>query len=728
MLAPSALEGHPVKWTIPRELPPERAPASAGPVIRPRAAALATLGALLLIATMGSSRGNETPPVGQSTLLPLEVLTAAPSFWDPLLSPDGSRISYVAMRNNAPNIWVAPADRFDVGVPLTNATGQGVTTANVAGTTVYRWTADSRSILYLQDQDGDEQWHLMITDVASGRTRDLTPLPKVQVRLVALSAQHPDEALVEINDRRPDRHDLYRVSLRSGERQLVYRNDRFIGVFADNALEPRLGVAASADGGFDIFKRAGGDWQAFIHLAQADTSALIRAVEQNAWNFTADNRRFRTYDSRDRDTWAIVEIDLATGSRKALAADDTVDVDSGIYDRAGTLVAWRANRTRNSWQAKSPEAREQLEFLQSRHAGDLEIVNRSRDAGRWLVSYVSGNRSAEFYLFDRTRRSLQYLATQVPSVNQLDLPDLLPEVIESRDGLPLVSYLLLPRATPVDEKGLPRSALPMVVYVHGGPNDERAVYRYSGRLQWLANRGYAVLNVNYRGSPGFGKRFLNAQNLQWGNAMNRDVIDQVDWAVKRGIADPHKVGILGGSYGGYEVLAAMTKTPGTFACGAALAAPSDMESFIRIWWENFIPASNMAYKSIVLGDPQTAEGVAALRDSSPVHFADRATGRLLIAQGGMDTRVPVAQAQSMVDALQGARVPVTYLLYPEEGHGVVNPENRRSFFATVEAFFGQCLGGRSLPIAHQLDGAHLEIPVGVDLIPGLREAYGARSR
>lgn len=656
-------------------------------------------------------------------LLPLEQLTAAPLFWNAQLSPDGRRISYVAISKGAPNLWVAPAGNLQAGIAVTAADGQGVTTSNVAGHIIYRWTADSRKLLYLQDRNGDERWHLMLTDANTGVARDLTPIDDVQVRLVAIGTQHPEEALVEINDRRPDRHDLYRINLTTAARERVYRNDRFIGFFADNRLRPRLAVAGSDDGGFDILKFVSGDWRPFIHLAQEDTSALIRAVEQNAWHFTADDRRLVIYDSRGRDTWAIVEIDVETGAVRALASDDRVDVDSALYDSAGDLEAWRANWCRPQWQSRAATMREELQLLQSRHEGDLAVVSRSQNGSRWLVSYTSSHRSPEFYLYQRDTRRLAHLATQIPAINQLTLPQLKPVVIPSRDGFQLVSYLLLPRGSDTEGDGTPHSPLPMVIYVHGGPNDERAEYGYSARLQWLANRGYAVLNVNYRGSPGFGKRFLNAQNLEWGNKMNLDVVDHALWAAKEGIADPHRIGILGGSYGGYEVLAAMTKTPGVFACGTALAAPSDLESFIGIWWENFIPATNMAYKSIVLGDPQTEAGRAALRASSPIHFAQQARGALFIAQGGEDTRVPTQQAQLMVDALVRAKVPVTYALYPDEGHGVVRPGNRKSFYALTEAFFGGCLGGHSAPIADALRDANVRIPVGAEHIPGLPQAH-----
>ena len=668
---------------------------------------------------------EQQPSVGRAkqTLIPLDVLTGVPDFWRPLLSPDGSKISYIALYQDAPNIWVAPATNFGNAKAVTSVTGQGVTASNVAGYTTYRWTADSRYILYLQDQRGNERWHLMATDVMTGTTRDLTPMDDVQVRLVASSHQQPNVVLVEINDRRPDRHDLYRVDIPSGVLTLVLKNDDYVGVFADNQLVPRLAVASSSDGGFDIFKWQGDStWTLFIRLSQQDTSALIRAVEQHAWSFSADNRKFRIYDSRGRNTWSMAEIDLGNGSTRELASNEQVDIDSVGFDEHGKLALWRANRARPVWHTNSGAIQRDLDFLQAAYDGDLEIINRSANGGRWLVSYSYSHRSSAFYLYERETQNLVFLASQMPAVDLLDLPALQSVEVTSRDGIELVSYLLLPKGSDADLDGVPDTPLPMIVYVHGGPNDERAIYGYSSRLQWLANRGYAVMNVNYRGSPGFGKHFLNAQNLEWGNKMNLDVVDQVLWAVERGIAKNNKIGILGGSFGGFEVLSAMTKTPDVFACGVALAAPSEMESFINIWWENFIPASNMAYKAIILGDPATPEGLMALKNSSPLNFAHKAKNPLLIVQGDQDTRVPTRQAKLMVDALVEHNVPVTYVLYPDEGHGVVRPGNSRSFNAIVEAFFGNCLGGYYQPLVDQLKEANVQVPVGAEHIPGLLEA------
>jgi dipeptidyl aminopeptidase/acylaminoacyl peptidase len=655
-------------------------------------------------------------------IIPIGKFLSRPVLWSPLISPDGEKISYVAVHLDAPNLWVSPVGDFASARPVTSVTGQGVTTSNVAGTVTYRWTADSKRLLYLQDKRGDERWHLMSVAVDTGEVLDLTPVQHAQARLVATSLNKPEHALVEINDRRPDRHDLYLVNLSNGERRLVMRNDRFVGFFADNFLSPRLAVAASADGGFDIYRLIEDTWQAFIHFAQEDTSALIRAVEQGAWNFTADNKGFRIYDSRGRDTWAIVEIDIESGERTVLAENPRVDIDSALYDPAnGDLQAYSANWTRRQWFVVDAALEIDFQALAGVAAGSVKISSRSADSNRWLVEFESSNASPELYLHDRETQKTTHLATLIPAINGLNLPVTKPVVSMSRDGLNLVSYLVLPLDSDRDVDGIPDSPLPMIVYVHGGPNDERAVYRFHPYLQWLANRGYAVLDVNYRGSPGFGKAFLNAQNLEWGNKMHLDVVDQVEWAITQGIADKDKVGIFGGSFGGYEVLVAMSKTPDLFACGVDLAGPSEMESFIKIWWENFIPMHNMAYKSIVLGDPETEKGRAALRKSSPLYFAHQAKNPVLVIQGDQDSRVPTAQAEMIVQKFVEADVPVTYVLYPEEGHGVVRPGNRKLFFAMVEVFFGQCLGGQSNPLEPEYAGAKARVPQGIGLIHGLQE-------
>jgi len=650
-------------------------------------------------------------------LLPLDRLLARPRLWSPLLSPDGRLLSYVAIHNDAPNLFVAPVEDLSAGRPVTAARGQGVTTSNVAGHVIYRWTPDGRRLLYLQDETGAERWHLMSVDVDSGEVRDLTPVGDAQVRLVAADAVH---ALVEINDRRGDRHDLYLLELETGERRLVLQNDRYIGFFADKELNPRLAVAAADDGGFDIDLLRGGAWRPLFHLGQEDTSALIRTVEQGAWSFSDDNSSFRLFDSRGRDTWALLSIDLESGEETVLAQDDRVDLDSPLFDATtGELEAYRVNRARSEWRAVGPDVGPHLDRMREQIDGDLEVLDRSGDGRRWLVAGIHGNASPELYLYDTDLEGARHLATLLPALAGLELPRLHPVVTRSSDGFTLVSYLLLPPGSDPDGDGVPFEPLPTVVYVHGGPNDERAEYGYSPRLHWLANRGYAVLDVNYRGSPGFGKRFLNAQNLEWGNAMHRDVVEQVEWAIERGVARRDAVGIFGGSYGGYEVLVAMTKTPEVFACGVDLAGPSDLEPFIEIWWENFIPADNMAYKSVVLGDPATDEGRAALRRSSPINFAHQARNPILVVQGEQDSRVPTDQASRIVDRFVEHGVPVTYVVFPDEGHGVVRPGNRAVFYAMIEVFFGRHLGGAYDPDVLRLEGANLRIPVGAGLIPGL---------
>ena len=327
---------------------------------------------------------------------------------------------------------------------------------------------------------------------------------------------------------------------------------------------------------------------------------------------------------------------------------------------------------------------------------------------------MSSDEPVSFYLYDRESKSGQFLFTSTPQLEGLKLSRMHPYVLTTDDGFDLVSYITLPPWTDPDDDGRPDQPVPIVVYVHGGPNDERAQVGFGALVHWLTNRGYGFLYVNFRGSAGFGKAYMNAQKMEWGGKMHQDVLDQVQWAIDEGVADPHKVAILGGSYGGYEALVGMTMTPDVFACGIAIVGPSNLEIFMPHWDEDRMGK--------IIGDPRTEEGRAFLRSRSPINFAQNTKNPVLIGQGARDSRVPQEQSDTVVEKMQQAGVEVTYIVYPDEGHGFAKPANNMSFYAITEVFLGQCLGGRYEPIDVQIEGSSVQVPVGGEHIPGLKEA------
>jgi len=301
-----------------------------------------------------------------------------------------------------------------------------------------------------------------------------------------------------------------------------------------------------------------------------------------------------------------------------------------------------------------------------------------------------------------------------PELVGMPLSKMHPVVIPSRDGLDLVSYLSFPPWADRDGDGRPEEPVPLLLLVHGGPSDERAQYGYGPIVHWMANRGYGVFYFNYRGSPGFGKAFVNAQKMEWGGKMHEDLIDQVQWAIEEGITTRDKVAIIGGSYGGYATLVGMTMTPDVFACGVDLVGPSNLEIFMPHW--------DVDVMSRTLGDPRTEEGRAFLQSRSPINFAHQARSPILIGQGANDSRVPQSQSDAMVEDFEENGVAVTYLLYPDEGHGFIRAENNSSFWAITEVFLGECLGGRYEEIGDALEGSSLQVLAGAQHIPGLEAA------
>jgi dipeptidyl aminopeptidase/acylaminoacyl peptidase len=649
---------------------------------------------------------------GAPPLVPLDTLLGPPDVLAPRLSPDGTLLSWLAPVDGAMNLWLAPATDAAQARPVTRETGRGLQAFDVSGNVLYRWTADSRRLLYPKDSDGDEKWNWWCLDVATGRNRLVTPRPGAEVRLLALDERRPDLAMVGINDRDPRLHDLWRLDLSTDSLTPVRENPGVAAWMVDGSLTPRL--VAAVDGG------------AVWVLALDDTGGM-RPLYSTArgespgrlLGFSPDGRTAWSLSARDRDRQALVETTLPAGTARVLAEDARVDVGDALRDPVtGRPQAYMVEWTRREWKALEPGIATDLGFLRSAEDGDFEVLSRSRDDRRWLVKYTLSDRPERYVLYERPERRIRPLFVSKRALEGMRFPRLHDAVILSRDSLALVSYWSVPLESDPDGDGIPSRPLPMVMLVHGGPGDERAEYGFYPFLHWLTSRGYAVMSVNFRGSPGFGRAFQMAERLEWGGKMNLDLVDQVRWAVDRGIARADRVGAMGGSYGGYAVLAALTFTPGVFACGVDVVGPADLETFMS----TLPPTWSLDHLAARIGDPRTEEGRAHLRARSPIHFADRVRVPVLIGQGANDSRVPQGESDRMVDALVKAGSRVTYAVFSDEGHGFLRSENDRAFWAVTEGFLAAALGGRCAPIGDALQGSSIRVPVGAAHVRGLEDA------
>jgi dipeptidyl aminopeptidase/acylaminoacyl peptidase len=378
---------------------------------------------------------------------------------------------------------------------------------------------------------------------------------------------------------------------------------------------------------------------------------------------------------------------------------------------------------RDEWQPIDPAIKADIEFLNANARGQWTVTSRSHDDKQWTVQVDRVTEPVAFWLYDRGAKQFTKLFTARPNLEGAPLSPMYPVEIKARDGLTLVSYLTLPRGTDPGGSGKPGKALPMVLFVHGGPW-ARDTFGYNSIHQWLANRGYAVLSVNYRGSTGFGKNFVNIADMQFAGTMHDDLIDAVKWAVDNGIAQKDKIAIMGGSYGGYATLVGMTFTPDTFACGVDIVGPSNLVTLIEsfpAYWQPFMEMS--WYKHV--GDPRTEDGKKFLLTRSPITRVDQIKRPLLIGQGANDPRVTRKESDQIVAAMNARKIPVTYAIYADEGHGFARPENRISFFAIADNFLSTCLGGRAEPIGDDAKGAALAVPDGAGNVPGLKDALAA---
>ena len=602
----------------------------------------------------------------KTALIPRAVLFGSAERSHARISPDGSLLAYLAPHDGKLSVWARSLARQDDRLIAHDPTRPIPWLA---------WQGDGKHVLYLQDS-GNENHHLFRVALDGTPPCELTPGEGVRCSPLAIDAAFPHQALVLINQRNPALFDVARVDFRTGTVAIDTENPGdVVSWLADRDHVVRAAVAMAADGARRIRVRndATSPWRELDRIPSEDLILLLVA-------FSGDNEALYVLTSKGANAARLVRYDLDSGECAAVLADAAYDVSQTLVDPASReVVAAAVLRERLHWCALAPELGGLLERLRDLHEGDFAIVDATADGMRLVVRYTLDAGPSRYYLFDRRSGSAQLLFSDRPELLKHTLAPMRPIRLAARDGLALHGYLTLP-------VGVEPKRLPTVLLVHGGPW-HRDRWGYDETVQWLANRGYAVLQVNFRGSTGYGKEFLNAGDRQWAGAMRTDLLDARDWAIAQEIADPARFAIFGGSYGGYAVLAALAFTPEAFTCGIDIVGPSNLETWLAAIPPYMKPMIATLHQRVG-EDPQF------LRTQSPLFAADRIRAPLLIAQGANDPRCRQQESDQIVQAMRDSGVPVTYVVFPDEGHGFSNPANAKRFTALAEAFLARHLGGR----------------------------------
>jgi dipeptidyl aminopeptidase/acylaminoacyl peptidase len=610
-------------------------------------------------------------------LIPRHVLFGNPERVSPRISPDGTRLAWIAPHQDILNVWVAPVSA-EHGVDWPAA--QVVTDDTDRGIRMFAWAHDGRHLLYLQDTGGDENWRLHDVDLQTMQRRDLTPFDGVQTQLVAMERKFPTELLIALNRDNAQLHDVYRLDLVTGDLVKEVENFGVVGWEADAQMVVRAAAAPQPDGGYTLLVRddADSDWRPLLTVASDDalTSAPIA--------FSEDGRSLLATSSVGAQTGRLVRIDIATGATEVLAEDPEADVQ-GVRLQPDTREPQIVTllKDRSEYLVLDPAVAADLDAIRALHPGDPTFEDADDADTTWLIGFTNDSGPVSYYSYDRASRTGHFLFEARPELSRYELAAMEPFSFTARDGLSVHGYASFP-------PGADRAALPTVVNVHGGPW-VRDVWGYHPEAQWLANRGYLCLQVNYRGSTGYGKSFVNAGDREWGGRMHDDLVDAVAYAVSQGWTDPARVAIYGGSYGGYAALVGAAFTPEVFCCAVDIVGPSNLKTLIETIPPYWAPMVAQFHRRV--GDP--AADAAFLWSRSPLSRVSDIRIPLLIAQGANDPRVKQDESEQIVAALREAGIEHDYLLFPDEGHGFAKPENRLRFYAAAERFLARYLGGRA---------------------------------
>jgi dipeptidyl aminopeptidase/acylaminoacyl peptidase len=630
----------------------------------------------------------------QPTLIPRKLLFDNPQKTAPEVSPDGTRLAYVAPSDKGvANLWVEAAD------------GSGrrmVTRDSRRGIYGFQWAPDGKHLLYAQDRDGDENWHLYSAEVDGRLVRDLTPFQGARVQNVLTDAHHPTQILAGLNLRDPRVFDMYRIDLNTGAVTLDTENPGDVLSWTTDA--DFVIRAATAFGGEDckttvrVRDSARAPWRDLLVVpfedcpfyGQVNGGTLIAG-------FTPDGKGLYVVSPLGSDKTRLVTLDILTGKElEVLAADSRCDVEYFIGNNFnpavfrdpgdGHLQAVGFDYDRLEWKVLDPRLKDDFEELKKTHPGVFFLISRDSKDTKWVVRYTSDEATDAYYLYDRGSKKARLLFRDHPELDQYTLAKTKPLAVRSRDGLNLVCYLTLP-------PGVEAKKLPLVLFPHGGPW-WRDRWGFDPWCQLLANRGYAVLQVNFRGSTGFGKKFLNASTLQFGpGAVLRDLEDALQAVLDQGIADPARIGILGGSFGGYATLTEIAFHPDRYACAVDLVGPSNLRTLFASMPDYWKPVKQRWVRR--MGDVEHDD---ALNEKiSPLFHAKNIRAPLLIGHGANDPRVKLSESEKIVAELRTRGRPITFVVYPDEGHGFARPENNQDFFGRVEEFLAKYLGGRAEP-------------------------------
>jgi dipeptidyl aminopeptidase/acylaminoacyl peptidase len=631
-------------------------------------------------------------------LIPLPVLFGNPERVSPGVSPDGTQLAWIAPHEGVLNVWLAPVS-MQAGVDL--AAARVITDDTDRGIRQFGWAHDGRHLLYIQDTGGDENWRLHDVDVQTMERRDLTPFEGVHTQLIAMERKLPNEILVGLNRDNPQLHDVYRLDLVTGKLTRELENPGFVGWVADPQLEVRAAMAPQPDGGFQLLVRDGAEdeddgsagagagagagadgappgWRVLLTIPADD------AAGTDVLDFSADGQSLLMTSSVGAQTARLTRIDIATGAVEVLAEDRDADI-SGVRTDPETREPQIITvlKGRSEYLVLDPSVADDLAAIRALHSGDPIFLGADDADAIWLVGFTVDDGPIPYFAYDRASKTAQFLFAQRPELSQYELAAMEPFSYTTRDGLTVHGYATFP-------PGAERSALPTVLNVHGGPW-ARDTWGFDSEAQWLANRGYLCIQVNYRGSTGYGKEFLNAGDREWGARMQDDVSDAVAHAISQGWTDPARVAIYGGSYGGYAALAGAAFTPDLFCCAVDIVGPSNLITLIKSVPPYWAPVIAQFHRRV--GDPE--KDADFLWSRSPLARAGEIRIPLLIAQGANDPRVKQAESEQIVAALQKAGIAHDYMLFPDEGHGFAKPENRLRFYEAADRFLARHLGGRA---------------------------------